>query len=99
MNCFLNRNTLKANVAAEEYEDEDVLQATGMIDLSEYENAEAWEAKMINLIPDYEKVNWDFLGQTWSISSTGVGPLVNLLLVMALFFKFVQWALQYVHFC
>ena len=90
MNCFLNRNTLKANVAAEEYEDEDVLQATGMIDLSEYENAEAWEAKMINLIPDYEKVNWDFLGQTWSISSTGVGPLVNLLLVMALFFKLVQ---------
>ena len=99
MNCFLNRNTLKANVAAEEYEDENVLQATGMIDLSEYENAEAWEAKMINLIPDYEKVNWDFLGQTGSISSTGVGPLVNLLLIMALFFKFVQWALQHIYFC
>ena len=28
-----------------------------MIDLSEYKNAEAWEAKMIKLIPDYEKVN------------------------------------------
>ena len=57
------------------------------MDLSEYKNAEAWEAKMINLIPDYEKVNWDFLGQTGSISSTGVGPLVNLLLIMALFLQ------------
>ena len=32
------------------------LQATGMMDLSEYKNAEAWEAKMIKLIPNYEKV-------------------------------------------
>ena len=27
------------------------------MDLSEYKNAEAWEAKMIKLIPNYEKVN------------------------------------------
>ena len=27
-----------------------------MMDLSEYKNAEAWEAKMIKLIPNYEKV-------------------------------------------
>merc|ERR1712024_249931 len=33
------------------------LKATGMMDLSEYKNAEAWEAKMIKLIPNYEKVN------------------------------------------
>ena len=28
-----------------------------MMDLSEYKNAEAWEAKMIKLIPNYEKVS------------------------------------------
>ena len=28
-----------------------------MMDLSEYKNAEAWEAKMIKLIPNYEKAN------------------------------------------
>ena len=33
-----------------------ILQATGMMDLSDYKNAEAWEAKMIKLIPNYEKV-------------------------------------------
>merc|ERR1711962_1502703 len=33
------------------------LKATGMMDLSEYKNADAWEAKMIKLIPNYEKVN------------------------------------------
>merc|ERR1712110_1372451 len=33
------------------------LKATGAMDLSEYKNAEAWEAKMIKLIPNYEKVN------------------------------------------
>ena len=27
-----------------------------MMDLSDYKNAEAWEAKMIKLIPNYEKV-------------------------------------------
>ena len=32
------------------------MQATGAMDLSEYKNAEAWEAKMIKLIPNYEKV-------------------------------------------
>ena len=52
------------------------LQATGMMDLSEYKNAEAWEAKMIKLIPNYEKVNHQLSWISWFVSK-GEGKWVH----------------------
>ena len=39
-----------------------------MMDLSEYKNAEAWEAKMIKLIPNYEKVGQFLRTRCWDKS-------------------------------
>ena len=40
-----------------------------MMDLSEYKNAEAWEAKMIKLIPNYEKVRQILRTNCWDLES------------------------------
>ena len=40
-----------------------------MMDLSEYKNAEAWEAKMIKLIPNYEKVRQILRTKFWEPES------------------------------
>ena len=40
-----------------------------MMDLSEYKNAEAWEAKMIKLIPNYEKVRQILRTRCWGPES------------------------------
>ena len=48
-----------------------------MMDLSEYKNAEAWEAKMIKLIPNYEKVRQILRTRCWEPESCVYSLQVN----------------------
>ena len=48
-----------------------------MMDLSEYKNAEAWEAKMIKLIPNYEKVRQFLRTRCWEPKSYVYSLQVN----------------------